>query len=78
MSQTAAAGPPRILYIDDDPGLARLVERHLARHGFSVACAESGENGLERLASEAFDLVALDHHMPGIGGLETLRRDGYM
>ena len=63
----------RILYIDDDPGLCRLVARHLARAGYQVQCAHSGEDGLAVLAEQHFDLVALDHHMPGQGGLETLR-----
>jgi two-component sensor histidine kinase/CheY-like chemotaxis protein len=62
----------RILYIDDDPGLGRLVERALSRHGFQVSHALNGDEGLERLTSDAFDVVALDHFMPGKEGLEVL------
>src|ERR1700758_304617 len=71
-----ASGPKpgsSILYIDDDPGLCRLVSRHLSRAGYQVRCAHSGEEGLALLAEQAFDLVPLDHHMPGQGGFETLR-----
>jgi len=64
----------RLLYIDDDRGLSRLVEKELTRHGFAVACASDGDAGLEILASRAgdFDVVALDHYMPGREGLDVL------
>jgi two-component sensor histidine kinase len=64
--------PIRLLYIDDDPGLGRLVERSLTRHGFRVKHAMSGEDGLSQLASDTFDVIALDHFMPGKEGLEVL------
>ena len=64
--------PIRLLYIDDDHGLGRLVERSLARHGFKVRHALSGDEGLTELASDSFDVVALDHFMPGKEGLEVL------
>jgi len=62
----------RLLYIDDDPGLGRLVERSLIRHGFEVTHALSGDEGLKRLAESSFDVIALDHFMPGREGLEVL------
>ncbi|MDI1327289.1 MAG: histidine kinase dimerization/phosphoacceptor domain -containing protein [Brevundimonas sp.] len=64
----------RLLYIDDDRGLSRLVEKELGRHGFAVACASDGDSGLEILAARAadFDVVALDHYMPGREGLDVL------
>ncbi len=64
----------RLLYIDDDRGLSRLVEKELGRHGFAVACASDGDAGLEILAARAadFDVVALDHYMPGREGLDVL------
>ncbi|HVL73207.1 MAG TPA: response regulator [Beijerinckiaceae bacterium] len=65
--------PVRVLYIDDDPALRRLVERALVRHGFSVAVAGSGDEGLARLRDEPFDAVALDHFMPGREGIEVLQ-----
>ena len=69
MSDTPAI---RLLYIDDDPGLGRLVERALSRQGFEVTRALSGDEGLRHLACESFDVVALDHFMPGKEGLEVL------
>lgn len=63
---------PRVLYIDDDDGLRRLVERALKRRGFDVVPASGGAEGIARAAAERFDLVAVDHYMPGMDGLETL------
>ncbi|MDY0959537.1 MULTISPECIES: sensor histidine kinase [unclassified Sphingomonas] len=70
-------GPaPHILYIDDDDALRRLVSRALGRLGYDVASAASGEDGIAMVAAQAasggFDLVAVDHYMPGMDGLETL------
>jgi two-component sensor histidine kinase len=62
----------RVLYIDDDPGLARLVQKTLESRGFDVTLEASGAAGLQRLQQDRFDVVALDHHMPGQTGLETL------
>jgi two-component sensor histidine kinase/CheY-like chemotaxis protein len=64
--------PPRILYIDDDPGLRRLVARALERRGYRVACAEGGLDGVAMARAEPFDLVAVDHYMPDLDGLATL------
>src|ERR1700694_692881 len=65
---------PTLLYIDDDAGLARLVDRGLTRAGFKVVHAEGGEQGLARLAQGGIDAVALDQLMPGLDGLEKLGR----
>lgn len=65
---------PSILYIDDDAGIRRLVSRALERRGYRVTVADGGEAGIAAAAAEAFDLVAVDHYMPGIDGLETLAR----
>ena len=62
----------RVLYIDDDEGLTRLIQKALGRRGFDVTGVNSADAGLARLTSESFDVVALDHTMPGRGGLETL------
>ena len=59
------AAMPTLLYIDDDPALARLVERGLKRQGFAVVHAPSGETGLARLEQGGIDVVALDQYMPG-------------
>lgn len=65
--------PLRLLYIDDDRGLSRLVEKELGRQGFVVTCAADGEAGLECLKSgQVFDVCALDHYMPERDGLDVL------
>jgi len=66
--------PPRILYIDDDPGLGRLVKRALEARGYVVEHVTSGDEGLRRLDRGGIAMVALDHHMPGQTGLEVLPR----
>ena len=62
----------RILYIDDDPGLCRLVQKGLERRGYVVEIATDGASGLARIAQGGIDVVALDHYMPNQDGLETL------
>jgi two-component sensor histidine kinase len=62
----------RVLYIDDDPGIGRLVQRHFQRVGCDVTLATSGVQGLALAAAERFDAIALDHYMPGQDGLEVL------
>lgn len=64
--------PPSILYIDDDDGLRLLTRRALERAGYRVALAPGGAEGVAMAAAESFDLVAVDHYMPGQDGLETL------
>ena len=64
----------RLLYIDDDDGLRRLAARALARRGYEVVPAERGEEGVALAAAQAFDVIAVDHYMPGLDGLETLAR----
>jgi two-component sensor histidine kinase len=65
---------PTLLYIEDDPALARLVDRGLTRLGFKVVHAASGTQGLDLLAQGGIDVIALDQYMPGLDGLETLER----
>ena len=67
-----ARHPVRLLYIDDDPGLGRLVQRHFVREGYTVELALDGVSGVRLLESSQYDAVALDHYMPGQDGLETL------
>ncbi|WGM47091.1 Protein-glutamate methylesterase/protein-glutamine glutaminase [Brevundimonas sp. NIBR10] len=62
----------RLLYIDDDAGLSRLVQKELGRHGYEVTCAPDGDAGLEKLEQGDFDVCALDHYMPGRDGLDVL------
>jgi two-component sensor histidine kinase len=62
----------RVLYIDDDPGIGRLVQRHIRRLGSEVLLAHSGAEGLRLAAADRFDAIALDYYMPGQDGLEVL------
>jgi PAS domain S-box-containing protein len=65
--------PIRILHIEDDSGLARLFQRTLRRHGYEVDVAGDGKAGLEMFESGSYDLLAIDHRMPGMTGLELIR-----
>ena len=64
----------KVLVIDDERPTRLLMEKELPRAGCSVASAESGEQGLEQLRLQDFDVVLLDLKMPGMGGIEALRR----
>lgn len=61
-----------ILIVDDDAANRELLKRRLARAGYSSTSVESGEEALEILKTQRFDLILLDLLMPGISGLETL------
>ena len=63
----------RILLIEDEPGIARLIQRGLAAHGHQVITAESGEDGLAITTTEGLDLVLLDIGLPDMSGQEVLR-----
>lgn len=69
-----SAAPARVLYIDDDNGLRRLAARALERRGYVVVTAAGGEEGVALANAELFDLIAVDHYMPGLDGLGTLER----
>jgi two-component sensor histidine kinase len=66
--------PKHVLYIDDDEGLRALVKRVLGREGVDVKTAADGETGIRLIAENEFDVIALDHYMPGMDGLQTLER----
>jgi len=63
-----------ILVVDDEPAIITVVRERLERDGFSVRTAASGEEALEHLETEPADLIVLDVMLPGIDGLEVLRR----
>jgi two-component sensor histidine kinase len=64
----------RVLYIDDDVALCRLVTKVLERRGFAVATAHDGASGVERAGAEDFDVIAVDHYMPGLLGLQAVEQ----
>jgi two-component system KDP operon response regulator KdpE len=63
----------RILVVDDDPQIRRVMRVTLASQGYEVDDARSGEEALEKLRRGGVDLVLLDMNMPGMGGVETCR-----
>lgn len=63
----------RILIMEDDPGLINLVQKRLARHGYSVDCAANGEEGLSMTQTGQYELVIVDYNMPFLGGLDVIR-----
>jgi DNA-binding NtrC family response regulator len=64
----------RVLVVDDDNLLRRLVTEQLARSGFEAASAANAREALEALRETDYDVVLLDIQMPGISGLEALRQ----
>jgi DNA-binding response OmpR family regulator len=66
--------PHRVLVVDDEPHVVRLVEINLTQLGFEVSGASDGEECLARVAEEKPDLVILDVMMPRLDGFETLSR----
>ncbi|WP_189423710.1 response regulator [Devosia pacifica] len=64
--------PIKVLYIDDDPGLARLVQRTLERRGYGVEHVDNAEAGLARIREGGIDVVGLDHYLPVGTGLDVL------
>jgi two-component system OmpR family response regulator len=64
----------RILVVEDQPKMARLIRRGLQEDGFSVDVAGKGEDALWMAGSAPYDAVVLDVMLPGIDGFETCRR----
>ncbi|HZR25083.1 MAG TPA: response regulator transcription factor [Vicinamibacterales bacterium] len=63
----------RILVVDDDPQIRRVMRVTLTGQGYEVDDAKEGETALEKLRDGRFDLVLLDMNMPGMSGLEACR-----
>ncbi|WP_321476389.1 response regulator transcription factor [uncultured Paludibaculum sp.] len=63
----------KILIVDDEPQIRRVLRVTLTTHGYEVQDARSGEEAMLRLRESRFDLVLLDMNMPGMGGLEACR-----
>ena len=64
----------RILVVDDDPQIRRVMRTTLTGEGYEVDDARSGEEALEKLRAGRYELMLLDINMPGIGGIETCRQ----
>ncbi len=65
---------PRVMVVDDEKLIRWSVSERLTRKGYQVSSAESGERALELIASERPEVMLLDVRLPGIDGIETLRR----
>ena len=65
---------PRILLVEDEPGIVDFLKRGLRAEGFFVEAAFDGVEGERRALHESFDMVVLDLMLPGVGGLEVLAK----
>lgn len=74
MSQAAPKISGRILVIDDDRSARTLLERVLVRAGHQVTLVDDAQQGIDAIAKGGFDLLITDKNLPGIDGLEVLRR----
>jgi len=63
-----------VLVVDDDPNVADVVTRYLARDGFRVESVADGRDAVTRVCEELPDLVVLDLMLPGLDGFEVYRR----
>jgi two-component system phosphate regulon response regulator PhoB len=63
----------RILVVDDEEDILELVRFHLAREGYQLTLAETGEDALKKAKHETFDLIVLDLMLPGLDGLEVAK-----
>lgn len=73
MSQEYDASFDRLLLIDDEPGIRRMMSLDLSADGYQVRTAEDGQSGLLAFAAERPDIVLTDLKMPGMDGIEVLR-----
>lgn len=67
------AEPLRLLVVDDEPNMLRMLRVALEEEGYAVETCERGEEVLPKLEETPFDLVLTDVRMPGMDGLELLR-----
>ncbi len=70
---TAPAGARRVLIIDDEPAVLRVLGLLLERHGFAVASASNARDGLSLLGESGFDVILSDIIMPELSGLDFLK-----
>ena len=68
------SNPLRVLVIDDEPAIRRFLRTSLSAQGYSVLEAEDGETGFAMLGRNALDVLVLDLGLPGMGGLDVLKK----
>ncbi len=64
----------KILLVDDEPGILKMVTKRLEFEGYDVACAVDGEEALKKIKTEDPDLIILDIMLPKMDGYEVCRR----
>ncbi len=71
---TDSPAPARLLIVDDEPHIRSALTRALSLSGYSAEGADSGPEALAMLERQGYDLMVLDMHLPGMDGLEVMRR----
>jgi two-component system phosphate regulon sensor histidine kinase PhoR len=66
--------PASILVVDDEMGIREACKRALAVEGYAVDAAEDGNQGLQKIKEKSYDLILMDLMMPGIGGLDLIKK----
>ena len=74
MKNRHRAAENRVLVVDDEPTIGEVVSRYLERAGYATRVAEDGLAALDAVAARAPDLIVLDLMLPGLDGLEVMRR----
>lgn len=74
MSQNPEQTPAHVLIVDDDENTLEILRRWLAKEGYTTVSAADGQQCLDALQKEAFDIVLLDVMMPGVDGLQVCER----
>jgi two-component system, OmpR family, KDP operon response regulator KdpE len=69
-----SVSPAKILVVDDEPQIRRVLRASLSATGYVVSDSRSGEEALLKIREDRFDLILLDVNMPGMGGLEACRQ----
>ncbi len=70
MSETR---PTRLLYMEDDPALALLMQKTMQRRGLHIDIAVNGEDGIKKVEAAGYDVVLIDYNMPFLGGIDVIR-----
>src|SRR5258708_36314444 len=74
LNKTRTSWPMRVMVIEDEPELRRVLAQALREDGYAVDEAADGPDGLFKAISWAYDLVLLDLMLPALGGIELLKR----
>ncbi|MBZ0310249.1 MAG: PAS domain S-box protein, partial [Anaerolineae bacterium] len=63
-----------ILYMEDNEGTARLLQKRLSRIGYAIEIAPNGEAGFKQCLAHPYDAIIVDYNMPGLNGLQVIQR----